>query len=312
MFVSLGRPKELDSARVEDLSGGSLGKHGANGVAILLVSQADNGPRTGLIVLVDIEHQFGEEGIILHRRLILGCGSRGSAVNGELVHEVGGIAIGFLGSNFLFLLDVLTVGNRGKVFVGGIEEADSFSIIIGLPELQLGSTLEELADTFGLLHTGKLDKNTLGSAKLLDGRLSNAELIDTLADNLIGALIGVGSFRLNSFDNILVLVTHLDFVAEVAADEVRSQRDIAVEGGNLLVEEGDEIAVGGHLLLRQGIVDSLVEEGILGITGEGANHVDGRDLKHDVHTALQVKTEVNLATLALTVGVAEVDLFGGH
>ncbi len=48
------------------------------------------------------------------------------------------------------------------------------------------------------------------------------------------------------------------------------------------------------------------------MVGQGANHIDGGDFEHDVHTALEVEAEVNLTGLALAVGVGEPNLLRGH
>ena len=129
---------------------------------------------------------------------------------------------------------------------------------------------------------------------------------------MIGAFVGLGGFGADHLDDVFVAVAHLDFVAEVAADEVGGEGDVGVEGCDFVVEEGDEVAVGGYLLFGEGVINSLVEELVGGVAGESADDVDGGDFEHDVHTALEVEAEVDFAALALTVGVAEVDLFVGH
>ena len=275
------------------------------------MSETNDGAGNRLVALVHIGHQQGEQRIGLGQ--ILGISVLGrSIVNGQLVDQRTAVCNLGLGGGVLLSCFAASV-DGGQVLVGSFEEADSFGVVVGLPELELGSTLEEFADALRLLDTRQLNQDTLRSAQLLDGRLGNTELIDTLADNLVGAVVGIGSLGADGLDNVVVVVTHLDFVAEVAAAEDGSQRDIGVEGDNLLVEQGDKVAVGGHLLLGQGIVDSLDEGGVLGIGGgQGTHNIDRRDLEHHVHTALQIKTEVNFATLTLAVGVAEINLLSSH
>ena len=182
---------------------------------------------------------------------------------------------------------------------------------MGQPELQLCGTLQEFAHALGLFHAGELNKDTLRSAKLLYGGLCHAELVDTLAQHLIGTVVCAGGLFTDDFDNSVVVVAEFDLVAELAT-EVGGELHVSVEATDGIVEQRHEVAVGGALLVSQGDVDSVIEEGVLGVVGKSTHHVDGGNLEHHVHTTLEVEAEVNLAALALTIGVAEIDLLGSH
>ena len=66
------------------------------------------------------------------------------------------------------------------------------------------------------------------------------------------------------------------------------------------------------VVINKGDVDGVVEESVLGVVGQGTHHIHRRNLKHHVHTALKVKAKADLAALALTVCVAQIDLLGSH
>ena len=50
-----------------------------------------------------------------------------------------------------------------------------------------------------------------------------------------------------------------------------------------------------------GFDEGLIEDGVLAVVGQGAQHVFDRDFEHHVHPAAQVETEVDLFFLALFV-----------
>ncbi len=181
------------------------------------MGETHDGAGNRLTVLGHIGHQEGEERIGLGQ--ILGISVLGrSVVNSQLVDQRA--AVGSLGLGHSVVLGLFnTTVDGGEILVGCLEEVDSLGVVVGLPEFELGGTLKKFAHTLGFLDTGQLNQNALRSTQFLDGRLCDAELIDTLADNLVGAVVGIGSLGADGLDDVVVVVTHLDLVAEVAAAE---------------------------------------------------------------------------------------------
>ena len=308
-------PKELHCAVVNDALLHSGINHAVDGLAALAVSVAHNRTGQQATLLIDVGHQhiFVEEGVVLGEFFVCSLGTV-VLVGTQCIQQR--VALG----NWLFLnlgnlLGCLFLGldaaDRSDKIVNLFKHPVSLGIVIGQPELQLGGTLEEFADTLRVFHTGKLNKDTLGGAQLLNSGLRNAELVNTLTEDLVGAVIGTGGLFLDDLDNSIVIVVQLDAVTQLGV-EIGGQLYIGVHLADGIVEQGNEIPVGGLLLGGNGHIDSLVEHRILGMTGQGAHHIDGGNLKHHVHTAFQVKTEVNLACLALTVGVAQINFLTCH
>ena len=70
----------------------------------------------------------------------------------------------------------------------------------------------------------------------------------------------------------------------------------------LVEEQRDEIVLGGLLLLL-GLIHRFHESNVFLVIGQRLDNVGNRDLKNNVHTALQVKTETNLRFQTLLVGI---------
>ena len=84
--------------------------------------------------------------------------------------------------------------------------------------------------------------------------------------------------------------------------EKRSQRSTA---GNLTISLGElaDVVVGTLFKRLVGTGDGLLEHRIVcAVTCQGFQHVLHLHLEHDIHTALQVETQVDLLLLDLLVG----------
>ena len=65
--------------------------------------------------------------------------------------------------------------------VSGGELLSDLGQVVCLPELQIGATLQEFADTCRLLHTRQLDEDTTSRLEALDVGRHDAEAVDTCA-----------------------------------------------------------------------------------------------------------------------------------
>ena len=181
------------------------------------------------------------------------------------------------------------------------EHREYLRIIIGKPELQRSSSLEELAHTLRLLHTGKLHEDTPRRPDLLDIRLRHAETVDTAAQDVERVVDGTLGLLPQHADHLFVGAGGGDLLAQLLRVEDQRQRSVARQVGVRTREERDEI-LGTVLLLAPGLRKGRIEDGVLAIVGQRPHHILDGDFEHDVHTALQVETEVDLPLLYLFVG----------
>ncbi len=65
------------------------------------------------------------------------------------------------------------------------------AVVQALADFQHGGGLHDFLDAGGIVHAGKLDQNlVVAQAVLLDDRLGDAELVNTVADGFDGLLDG--------------------------------------------------------------------------------------------------------------------------
>ena len=179
------------------------------------------------------------------------------------------------------------------------EEGHSLAGGIGLPELEVGRTLEELTHAVGLLDTGELHHDaTLLTLKGLDVGLHNAEAVDTCADDVEGVINGC----LHLFAQHGLHLTVGALGVHLAAQLLRSEElgEVAVGRQCLVVldEKRDEIALTG-LSLCLGLFNGLIEVGIFFVIGERLDHIGHTDFEDDVHTTLEVQTQTDTHLAAL-------------
>ena len=221
----------------------------------------------------------------------LGLAGRSPGGNGSL----GGCGLGRPGGRSLrqFGLDELIGGGkRGENLIG----------VVGGPELQRSGSLQQVADALRLLHARKLDQNAVRVREAQDVGLRNAEVVDTAAqyverrtDGCLGLLLeDLLHVGVRTFERDVLAVGAYENLGDGAA--VRKTRISLHEVGNI---------VGRRALLHRlvGHADRL-DEGrvVLAVAGQSLHDIFDLHLQHDVHTALEVQTQVQLLLLALLVG----------
>ena len=243
----------------------------------------------------------------------LGSGSLLAVESGSQVTlglGLGGVGLS-LGSSFCSLLGRLRCVGLFATNVGSsqttvevVEGLINFLGVVGLPKLQVGTTLQQLADTLGLLHTRHFHHDAAFlTLEGLDVGLNDAEAVDTCAEHVVRVVDGGLHLLAQHVLNLLVGALGRHLVAQLLCGEELRKRTF---GRSLLVfgdEERNEVtlALGGCLL---GSVYGLCEGGIGGllVVGEGLNDVGHADLEDDIHTTLQVEAQSQSQLAALLEG----------
>ena len=192
----------------------------------------------------------------------------------------------------------------------GLEEAllnglATHNIVIDLPEFQLGGALQQVGDTLGLFHAGKFHEDTAALEQLQVG-LGHAETVDTGTEDLERAVRNLAGLFLQPGDNLGVGgILDAGTLAEIGAQVriVKLQRTLLLV--EIVHENIDKVAVRrvGELLLR--ILESSLEQLVILVDGQALHHIRHGDFQGDVHTALQVQTQVQLFVLTFLVSVAQ-------
>ena len=104
---------------------------------------------------------------------------------------------GFLGSGFLGAVALCYLGSValavaiGQTTVELLEIRSDLLSVVGLPKLQVGTTLQQLAHTLGLADTRHLHHDAaLSALHFLDVGLYDAELVNTCSDDIEGVVDG--------------------------------------------------------------------------------------------------------------------------
>ena len=104
---------------------------------------------------------------------------------------------GFLGSGFLGVVALCYLGRValavaiGQTAVELLEVRSDLLSVVGLPELQVGATLQQLTHTLRLADTRHLDHDAaLSTLHFLDVGLYDTELVDTCSDDIEGVVDG--------------------------------------------------------------------------------------------------------------------------
>ena len=127
-------------------------------------------------------------------------------------------------------------------------------------------------------------------------------MVDTAAQDVERSVDGVARLLTQDLLDLAVGAVGVD-ILPIGAHEDRGQRSAVRIGLERLDESSDEIALAALFRLF-GSCDGSLESGIvLALAGQRLHNVADLNLQHDVHTALQVQTEVELLLLALLVGV---------
>ena len=234
--------------------------------------------------------------------------------------KLGLVCSGLGGSGCVFLLSADRVGGcllGGSVFLAAVdgsqtlvelvEQRGNVLTVVGLPELKVGASLKELAHTLRLADTRHFyHEASLLAFELLDVGLNDAELIDTVADNVERVVDSCLHFGAQGGFHLLVgaLCVHLSL--QLLRSEDGSQGavgSVAVEGVD---EQRDEITLTGFFFLLC-FLHGLHKVGISLVVGKHLDDIRHADLEDYIHTALEVQTQTYLRFQALLIRVTVVD-----
>ena len=190
---------------------------------------------------------------------------------------------------------------RSQVFIGRLQGRREFRKFIGFPKFQLGRTLEQFAHTFRFLYARQLNQDTFGGAEFLNVGLRHAEFVDTLTQDLIRAVERPFGFFPDGRDNGAVGrvgVHRFHFEAEDG-----SHLRVRVHFVPHRFEDADEVAVRFNAVAFDGRRHNAVEQRVGAVAGKGSYDIGRRNLHQYVHTAPQVKPEVQFTRLTLLISV---------
>ncbi len=215
----------------------------------------------------------------------------------------------------LLVLSVCVLVGSGTVFLGRMvvivgqslvklhEIRRDFLVVIGLPELQVGASLQQFAHALRLTDTRHLDHQAAFlSLELLDVGLYDAKLVDTVAHHVVRVVDGCGDFCAQCLLHLVVGALRAHLSLELLCGEYLCQ---TVPRGILLVcldEERDEVSLAG-LLLFLGLLERFHIGGVGLVVGQSVDNVGHGNLQHHVHSALQVKAEADLCLQTLLIRV---------
>ena len=215
-----------------------------------------------------------------------------------------GLCLRFFYGIFSLQLGCQTVGFRHVL--------ENFGSLVGRPEFERCRSLKEFPHTFRLLDSWQLHEDTAGIAHFLDIWLRNAETVHPVPEHL--ERIRDGAFRLSadkaddfSIGGFEFLV--LGLVLPVQTYEYVGQPLAVRAFAPGFFEQRDEIR-SGSLAAFQGSGESLLVFGRHAVFGESLHDILQLHLKHHVHTALEVESEVYLLFPDIIESVTEVYLLG--
>ena len=130
--------------------------------------------------------------------------------------------------------------------------------------------------------------------------MRHTELIDTIPEHIERVFDRTFSRLTKHLDHFVVRTVGIDLLAQLGSIKDVAQLTAVRKFFVGIGKEGDIIARTVFLSLP-GLLQSLIENRILAVVRQGADHILNRDLQHDVHTATQVETEVDLLLFTLIV-----------
>ena len=161
--------------------------------------------------------------------------------------------------------------------------------------------LEELTHTLRVLDTGKFDKDTARVLHLLDVGLSHTETVDTGSQDLVRTVDGAIAFALQDLQHVFVAGIDVDaFVLEFIQED-GDKTGVGIGLFESFAKQGDEVAL-ALLLSLGGQFHGFQESGVLRVARQGIDDVFHRDFQGDVHTTLQVQTQVDFFFLSIAIG----------
>ena len=307
LINSLHRPSQTQIAW-QYLFGNLRVEHCANSSSIGVVNHTYHRTTVGLTCLINSGVEHSKERVLLLVLLQLFLLTYLSRIVLQPIHNVSDIAIG---GNLLWRS---CRGCLRRILCSSIElrilAIDLYKLrqdlckVVGLPELEVSRPLEKFANTLRLLYARQLNQNTTGLGEFLDIRLYHAKAVNTSTKYFERIIHRTIHLFADYFLNILIGRVEIHLVFEFKSREHTCQLCIGVHLFERLDKECNKIGTAGFLfLLCQS--HSLGESFGSVVAGEYTNNVRNADLHGNVHTAFQVKTEVNLFLAALFQGVAK-------
>ena len=184
--------------------------------------------------------------------------------------------------------------------IGLHQQGVDLRIIIGSPELEARRTLKQFAHALGLLHARQLDQNAARVLQTLNIGLRNAETVDTIAEHVERVLDRAVGRLAEHFDHIGVRTVRSDLLAQLGRIEDIAEPSSVRDPLVCLGEKRDIVARTVFLSLG-GLLERLIESGVLAVVRKSPDDVLDRNFEHHVHTAAQVEAQVDLLLLALLV-----------
>ena len=293
LVVALDAPLELDVGR-EELAHGGIGQISLDGGHVGPVSGTD-GSAPGERRIEDGEQRvlrtiemLGLDGGILGLAADFGDQVAGSLGFGGLLGRNGACSSGF-------------GHDAAQIFIGRNQRGQHLAGIVGSPEFERRSALQQVADALRLLDARQLDENAVRIGQTHDVGLRDAEVVDTAAQDVERSGDGSLGLMLEDFLDIGVGRLQRDVLA-VGADEDDGQRT-AVGLTLVSLDEIGDVILGIALLQRLvGLGDRCGESGIgLAVAGQRLDDIFDLHFEHDIHAALEVETQIQLFLLTLLV-----------
>ena len=265
--------------------------------------------------------QHSEQRVLLLSlgHLSLGVGSNASlvliGVHLELVLCLGSVSLGAIGLGrlSLHLFGGRLVGLSGAIGLHatlvshtGVElcqEGNDLFSIIGLPELQVSRTLQELTHALRLTDTRHFDHDAaVLTFELLDVGLHNAELIDTGADHVERVVDSRLHLSAQGLLDLLVVALRRNLALQLLCGEDLGEMTVGGVLVECLDEQRDEVVLAGFFL-SLGFLHRLHEISVFLVIGEHVNDIGHGDLEDHVHTTLQIKAEADLCLQTVLIRV---------
>ncbi len=218
---------------------------------------------------------------------------------------------GLLGGSHLLLCGTVGSGSVGfgmtavgHTLVELLQIGGHLLGIIGLPELEVGTSLQEFAHTLRFLDARHFHHDAAFLAfKLLDVGLHHAKLVDTSAHHIERVVDGGLHLSAQCFLHFGVGTLWRNLALQLLGGEHLSQlvaRSILVIG---IDKQRDEITVGSFFFFGSCLSHRLCESHVGLVIGQCLDNIGHGNLKDNVHTAFQVKSETDLSLQALLVRI---------
>ena len=219
-----------------------------------------------------------------------------------------GVGFGSLSLRSSFLLVLQFNSQFGVRFSEALLDGlAAHHVVIDFPEFQFCGALQQVGDTLGFLHTGKLHEDTAALQHLQVG-LSHTETVDTGTQDLERAVHDFVALLADVGDDLVIGgVLHAGTLAEVGAEVGIVEVQRLLLGVEVLHENIDKVAVDRLCVFCLSFLKRIFEQLVVRVGGQALHSVRHGNLQGHVHTALQVQAQVQLFVLTLFVSVSEIN-----